>query len=139
MTDFDTQYLKPSALAEQWGFHRTTIYQWIRKGDLPHVRIGKSVRVPAAAWEEFLRRRDGGVTAGAAAVEDEDLVESEGSVRAEIEARLAAFKELSAGIDPFEYVARWKDGSIEDTAENAEIAIDALALRAVIERSQVSA
>jgi hypothetical protein len=42
-------------------------------------------------------------------------------------------------MDPFEFVEAWRHGDIEDTPENAERAIDALALRALLQRAGVAA
>jgi hypothetical protein len=54
----------------------------------------------------------------------------------EIASRVAAFQAVT-GRDPFAYLAAWKSGEIEDNAENAERAMDALALRAVLQRERL--
>jgi excisionase family DNA binding protein len=36
---------------------RTTIYRMIQTGELPTVRIGRSVRIPRTALDEWLRQR----------------------------------------------------------------------------------
>jgi hypothetical protein len=46
---------------------------------------------------------------------------------------------ISSGWTLFEFVEAWKRGEIEDTAQNAERAIDALALRALLQRASDAA
>lgn len=128
MTTFDEHYLRPRDIAETLGVHRTTVYKMIKEGELPHVKIGKAVRVPARAFEVYKQRLE--------TIHGEDAVvsaEPSADVESEIESRLAGFKDRT-GLDPFEFVDRWRAGEIDDTTENAELAIDALALRAVIQR-----
>ncbi len=38
----DRELLKVSEAAEICNIHRDTMYQWIKKGVLPHVRVGPS-------------------------------------------------------------------------------------------------
>ena len=52
--------LRMREAAEALGVGRSTIYGLVRSGDLPSVRIGRSLRVPAAglqAWVEGRARR----------------------------------------------------------------------------------
>ena len=36
---------------------RSQAYEWIRQGVIPHVRLGKSIRVPKAALQAWLLRQ----------------------------------------------------------------------------------
>jgi excisionase family DNA binding protein len=53
---FERAYLKPSTIAARLELHRSQVYKLIKDGTLPHIRIGRSVRVPAAALDTYLRR-----------------------------------------------------------------------------------
>lgn len=46
---------------------------------------------------------------------------------------------MASGKDPDSYVNAWRGGEIEDTPENAEVAIEALTLRTALARQHVSA
>jgi excisionase family DNA binding protein len=51
------RFLKPSEVAQALGVSRSTAYQLIREGKLPHVLIaGRIRRVPARALEELAER-----------------------------------------------------------------------------------
>lgn len=43
--------------AEILALSRARVYQLIAAGELPHIRIGKSVRVPRAALLRFIERQ----------------------------------------------------------------------------------
>jgi excisionase family DNA binding protein len=133
MSAFDDTYLKPSSIAEQLDVHRTQVYKLIKDGTLPHIRIGKSVRVPRSAFEAYLRSRHEAAGAADASGNHETTVD----MRAEIESRLAGFEQRT-GKDPYAYLDGWKAGAIPDTPDNAELAMDALALRAVLQRETVT-
>lgn len=124
---FERSYLKPSTIAARLELHRSQVYKLIKDGTLPHIRIGKSVRVPAAALDAYLRRLESEQAEPGA----RDLQRE--SIRVEIESRLVGFKERTGGKDPAEFIAQWQSGEIPDTAENAELAMDALALRNITE------
>jgi excisionase family DNA binding protein len=51
------QFLRPSDLASQLGLTRSRIYQLLRAGELPSVRIGGVIRIPREAWERWLAER----------------------------------------------------------------------------------
>ncbi len=127
MSTFEDSYLKPSDIARRLSLHRSQVYKLIKDGTLPHIRIGRSVRVPAPAFEAYLRSLEAMPRADAAPARDEYI-----DTRAEVSSRVAAFQAIT-GRDPFAYLAAWKSGEIEDNAENAEQAMDALALRAVLQ------
>ena len=57
----DKLLLRPTEAAELIGMGRAKTYDLIRTGDLPSVRIGKSIRVPARelrAWVDQLALRE---------------------------------------------------------------------------------
>ena len=49
--------IKPGEAAELLGVSRSTIYQLLGSGEVPSVRVGKLLRVPAAALEQWVRER----------------------------------------------------------------------------------
>jgi len=55
------EYLKPGDVAKRLGVSRQAVYKWIKEGRLKAVRfgIGKAVRIPRAALEEFERNAAG--------------------------------------------------------------------------------
>ena len=61
----DRLLLRPTEAAEALGLGRAKAYQLIRDGELPSVRIGKSVRVPAAQLREWVERQAAAGKAGA--------------------------------------------------------------------------
>jgi excisionase family DNA binding protein len=57
-TDATPRLLKADELAERWGIHRATIYRLIKRGALPALRIGGSVRVDPREAERWLYSDD---------------------------------------------------------------------------------
>ena len=49
--------LRPAQVAELLGVSRSRVYQLIAAGVIPVVRVGGAIRIPQAAWEEWLRGR----------------------------------------------------------------------------------
>lgn len=133
MSTFEDNYLKPSDIAGRLALHRSQVYKLIKDGTLPHIRIGRSVRVPAPAFEAYLRSLRVTPRAEAVPARREDA-----DTHREVTSRVAAFQ-AETGRDLFAYLAAWKSGEIEDNAENAERAMDALALRAVLQHESVAA
>jgi excisionase family DNA binding protein len=132
MSAFEDSYLKPSDIARRLALHRSQVYKLIKDGTLPHIRIGRAVRVPAPAFEAYLRSLR-------AQARNPDLAAHEtADLREEIESRLDDFRAQTSK-DPSAYLDAWKLGAIADTPENAELAMDALALRAVLQREPVPA
>jgi excisionase family DNA binding protein len=129
MNAFDDSYLRPSDIARRLALHRSQVYKLIKDGTLPHIRIGRAVRVPAPALEAYIRslHRSPRETAGTMT-----------SVSGDVASRLAAFQAATGG-DPSAYLDAWKSGEIADTPEHAELAIDALALRAALQRQPLAA
>ncbi len=57
----ETVLLRPREAAELLGLSRSQVYSLCRRGELPTVRIGASVRVPRRALEEWVARRATGL------------------------------------------------------------------------------
>ena len=49
--------LRISRVAAELDCSRTTIYELIRQGQLPALRVGKALKVPAADVDAFIQRR----------------------------------------------------------------------------------
>jgi excisionase family DNA binding protein len=132
MSAFDDSYLKPSDIAGRLALHRSQVYKLIKDGTLPHIRIGRAVRVPAPAFEAYLR------SLHASSLEMRPADRASTDVPGAIASRLAAFQ-TATGRDPSAYLDAWKSGEIADIPEHAELAMDALALRAAIQRQPMAA
>lgn len=132
MSTFEDSYLKPSEIATRLALHRSQVYKLIKDGTLPHIRIGRAVRVPAPAFEAYLRSLQ------ADASDRPHGDRRSAGMRAQIESRLAEFRSQT-GREPAAYIDAWKSGAIPDTAENAELAMDALALRTALDGERVAA
>jgi excisionase family DNA binding protein len=50
----DRLLLKPAEAAEAIGVSRSRIYELLAAGDLPSVRLGKSIRVPVGALQAWI-------------------------------------------------------------------------------------
>jgi len=50
-------WLKPSQVAGQLGVHKSRVYQLIRDGILPAVRVGGAIRIPTDAWNIWMRQQ----------------------------------------------------------------------------------
>jgi excisionase family DNA binding protein len=46
--------LKPNEAGEILGFSRSKIYALLAEGSLPHIRAGRSVRIPRASLESWI-------------------------------------------------------------------------------------
>lgn len=51
-----TRFLTVTEVAEMIRVSRMTVYRWVQNGDLPAVRVGRSVRVPEQAVDVFLQQ-----------------------------------------------------------------------------------
>ncbi len=49
--------LRANEVAKILGLGRSKVYELIQRGDLPVLRIGRSVRVPQAALERWIEQR----------------------------------------------------------------------------------
>jgi excisionase family DNA binding protein len=54
----DRLALRPSEVAARLGLSRSKVYRMIECGELPSLRIGRSVRVPCKAFEDWLSRAE---------------------------------------------------------------------------------
>ena len=52
-----TEFYRPDEVAKMLKVAQATPYKWIREGQLPVHRLGKSLRIAAEDLEEFLRQR----------------------------------------------------------------------------------
>ncbi len=53
----DPLLLKPGEAADLLGVSRSTLYQLLGSGEVPSVRVGKLLRVPAAALKQWVEER----------------------------------------------------------------------------------
>jgi excisionase family DNA binding protein len=53
----DPLLLKPGEAADLLGVSRSTIYQLLGSGQVPSMRVGKLLRVPAAALQRWVNER----------------------------------------------------------------------------------
>jgi len=53
----DPLLLKPGEAADLLGVSRSTIYQLMGSGEVPSMRVGKLLRVPAAALQRWVNER----------------------------------------------------------------------------------
>lgn len=49
----DKMLLSPEQAAEVIGVYPSMVRQWVKTGKLPHIRIGRCIRIPAQAVEAF--------------------------------------------------------------------------------------
>lgn len=54
-TPEDVQFLKPREIATRLRVAPMSVYRMIHSGELPAIRVGKSYRVPVAAYEEYVK------------------------------------------------------------------------------------
>ena len=122
MTELSDHYMRVRDYARRFSLDESTVYKMIDRGEIKAIRIGKkTLRIPSSELERYLDR--------------EPTVDSEA---ASLEERVEAFRKAN-GRDPGSFVDAWRGTEIEDTPENAEIAIEALALRSALTRRHVAA
>jgi len=56
-TGSQVEMLKPSDLAPRLGVTTGRVYQLIAEGLIPSVRIGRAIRIPREAWNEWLKEQ----------------------------------------------------------------------------------
>jgi hypothetical protein len=94
----------------------------VDRGEIKAIRIGKkTLRSPSSELERYLEREPAG-----------------GPEALSLEGRVEAFRKANSR-DPDSFVDAWRSGEIEDTPENAEVAIEALALRTALARQHAAA
>lgn len=120
MTDLSSHYIRVRDYAREFSLDESTVYKMIDRGEIKAIRIGKkTLRIPSSELERYLY--------------PEPKAETETS---DLDVRAKAFSE-ETGRDPHSFVEAWRKGEIEDNAKNAEIAIEALALRSALDRQHV--
>jgi excisionase family DNA binding protein len=127
MSRLDDHYIRVRDYAERFGFDESTVYKKIDRGEIEAIRIGKSVRIPSSELERYLNP-----TATL-----KELGAPEDGEPTGLADRVAKFEE-ETGRSPKDYVAAWRTDEIEDTPENARLAIEALALRAALEQPSLT-
>jgi len=65
--------LRPDEVARALSVSRSAAYRLISEGQLPSVRLGKSVRVPRLALERWIEERTAAARAAAAPASEEAL------------------------------------------------------------------
>jgi excisionase family DNA binding protein len=122
MADIDRQYWKIKDFAEHFGLDKSTVYNQIERGEIRAIRIGKTaLRIPT---EEVQRVLDSFVEPRE---QPHDLL-----------ARTEDFQ-ARTGRSPADFADAWREGKIEDTPQNTRDAIEALALREVLQAATVHA
>lgn len=122
MTELSDHYMRVREYARKSSLDESTVYKMIERGEIKAIRIGrKTLRIPSSELERYLER--------------EPTVDLE---TAPLEETVETFRKAN-GKDPDSYVDTWRRGEIEDTPENAEVAIEALALRTALARRHVAA
>ena len=53
----DRKLLRPEELCEVLGLGRSTVYQLLRTQQLPCVRVGRAVRVPVRALDQWIAQQ----------------------------------------------------------------------------------
>lgn len=122
MTELSDHYMRVRDYARKFSLDESTVYKMIDRGEIKAIRIGKkTLRIPSSELERYLEREP------ARDLEAVSLGE-----------KVETFRKAN-GKDPDSYVDAWRGGEIEDTPENAEVAIEALALRTALARRHVAA
>lgn len=119
----DEHYIRVRTFAERFDLSESAVYKKIERGEIKAIRIGKTIRIPSPEMERYLH--------------PVRVLEEEGSPRDgephNLGDTLARFEEQT-GRRPGDFVEAWRSGEIEDNSENARIAIEALALREVLQQ-----
>lgn len=129
-TDVDRLYLRVEDVSSRLGLDVSTIYKMCKTREIPSIKIGsKSVRIPALAFEAYLRQLELEATSSA-----QEVHRGEGSadLPTQLQERAEAFAGKS-GLGVYEFADKWRTGQIEDTPENADLAIAALSLRRALD------
>lgn len=122
MAELSDHYMRVRDYARRFSLDESTVYKMIERGEIKAIRIGKkTLRIPSSELERYLDREP------AADLEAASLGE-----------KVETFRKAN-GKDPNSYVDAWRGGEIEDTPENAEVALEALALRTALARRHVAA
>lgn len=122
MTELSDHYIRVRDYARKFALDESTVYKMIERGEIKAIRIGKkTLRIPSSELQRYLEHEP-----------------SEPDGASALEERVEAFRAKS-GTDPDSFVGAWRRGKIEDTPENSEVAIEALALRTALAHQRVAA
>lgn len=97
--------LKPSQVAKRLGVEPSTVYRWLKSGELPFFEIGGTKYVLVAAYERFVERREKGVTIeeqAARYIGEGIVVEGEVDVLAGLSFPRAGTRHIAERDDPVE-------------------------------------
>jgi len=128
MARVDEHYLRVREYAARFSLSESAVYKKIERGEINAIRIGKAVRIPSSEMERYLSPMR---------VLQERGAPPDGEAH-DLGARVVHF-EQECGRSPVEYVRAWRTGEVDDTPENARLAIEALALRAALEQPSLTA
>ena len=53
--------LRPNEVGEVLGIGRTRMYEMLANGDLPSIRIGRSIRIPTNALTQWVEQQGNGI------------------------------------------------------------------------------
>jgi excisionase family DNA binding protein len=127
--DVERLYLRVEDVAGQLGLDASTVYKMCKAREIPSIKIGsKAVRIPAPALEAYLRGLERGATNVAPEAPQVEIVD----LPTQLQERAEVFT-AKAGMGVYEFAERWRSGQIEDTPENADLAIAALSLRRALD------
>jgi len=128
MARVDEHYLRVREYAARFRLSESAVYKKIERGEINAIRIGKAVRIPSSEMERYLS--------------PVRVLEKRGAPRdgepTNLGDRVARFEQES-GRSAAQYVQAWRSGEVDDTPENAHLAIEALALRAALEQPSLAA
>ena len=107
-----TQYVSVTELAARLSVSRQTIYTAIKDEELPHVRIGRAIRVSEEAVSVWIA--SGGATAGSGNVAGNPEAAPAGRAAGTKKSRHVARTESKAGTQPLAA----KGGAYEDSSDD---------------------
>jgi excisionase family DNA binding protein len=128
MSTVGEHYLRVRDYAARFNLSESAVYKKIERGEINAIRIGKTVRIPSSEMDRYLNPTR--------LLEDQGAPE-DGEPH-NLGDRVGRFED-ETGRSPADYVQAWRSGDIDDTPENARLAIEAIALRAALEQPAASA
>lgn len=111
----------------------SSIYKLCAANVIPSIRIGeKAVRIPRVALDAYLAKQAGTTVRQGRALLDEARSIS-GDPEESIHRQVESFATRSL-CSPQEFVEQWRAGEIADSPETSDLLIEALGLRAALDR-----